>query len=145
MRTIVEIDKHHSFYLSVVLLLLLSLCLSACAPNTGLLAGGDWQVSGLQHQHIRVLEVDFNNTQLLYAGDTQQGVFVSTDSGRHWIQRNIGLPLPIALNVLSFETTGKKLYAATDKGIFVSTVSPQRWQAVSTVGRDLPTDRYTAL
>jgi len=130
---------------SVALLFLLSLFLSACAPGTGLLAGGNWQLSRLQHQHIRVLEVDFNNTQLLYAGDTQQGVFVSTDSGQHWTQRSIGLPLPIAINVLSFETTGKKLYAATDKGIFVSTDAAQRWQAVGTVGRDLPTDRYTAL
>src|SRR6266478_643586 len=142
MRTIVEIDKHHSFYLSVVLLLLLSLCLSACAPNTGLLAGGDWQVSGLQHQHIHVLEVGFNNTQLLYAGDTQQGVFASADSGLHWTQQSTGLPLPIDVYALSFDTTGKKLYVATDKGLFVSNDAAQHWQAV---GTGLPADMYTAL
>lgn len=130
---------------SVALFFLLSLCLSACAPGTGPLAGGNWQLSGLQHQHIRVLEVDFDNTQMLYAGDTQQGVFVSTDSGRHWTQRSIGLPLPIAINALSFETTGKKLYAATDKGIFLSIDASQHWQAVGNVGSDLPADNYTTL
>jgi ligand-binding sensor domain-containing protein len=130
---------------SVALLFLLSLSLSACAPGTGLLAGGNWQLSGLQHQHIRVLEVDFDNTQTLYAGDTQQGVFVSTDSGEHWTQRSIGLPLPIAINALSFETTGKKFYAATDNGIFVSADASRHWQAVDNMGSDLPTDNYTAL
>ena len=130
---------------SVALLFLLSLCLSACAPGTGLLAGGNWQLSGLRHQHIRVLEVDFDNTQMLYAGDTQQGVFVSTDSGQHWTQRSIGLPLPIAINAFSFETTGKKLYAATNKGIFASTDASRHWQAVGTVGSDLASHNYTAL
>lgn len=127
---------------SIALFFLLSLCLSACAPGTGLLAGGNWQLTGLQHQHIRILAVDFNNTQLLYAGDTQQGVFVTTDGGQHWTQRSVGMPLPIAIHALSFDTTGKKLFAATDKGIFVTADAAQHWQ---TIGSNLPADSYTAL
>jgi ligand-binding sensor domain-containing protein len=126
----------------IALFILLSLCLLSCAPGTGILAGGNWQLSGLQHQHIRVLEVDFSNTQILYAGDTQQGVFVSTDSGQHWTQRSTGMPFPIAIHAFSFDSTGKKLYAATDKGIFVSADTAQHWQSI---GSNLPADSYTAL
>jgi photosystem II stability/assembly factor-like uncharacterized protein len=137
-----ESMRRYPLNTSIVLFFLFSLCLSACAPGTGILAGGNWQLSGLQHQHIRVLEVDFNNTKILYAGDTQQGVFVSTDSGQHWTQRSAGMPLPIAIHSLSFDSTGKKLYAATDKGIFVSADAAQHWQPI---GSDLPTDSYAAL
>lgn len=124
-------------------LLLLSLGLSACAPGTGILGGGDWQLSGLQHQHIRVFEVDFKNSQILYAGDAQNGVFVTTDGGQHWVSRSTGLPLPDTIYALSFDSVGKKLYVATAKGIFVSIDAAQHWNSV---GSSLPADdSYTAL
>src|SRR2546429_7555001 len=97
----------------LLILLLLSLALSACAPGTGILGGGNWQLSGLQHQHIRAFDVDFKNAQILYAGDVQNGVFVTTDGGQHWVSRSIGLSLPDTLHALSFDATGKKLYIAT--------------------------------
>src|SRR5579859_4062792 len=130
------------FVLSI--LLLLSLALSACAPGTGILGGGNWQLSGLQHQHIRAFDVDFKNAQLLYAGDAQNGVFVTTDGGQHWVSRSAGLPLPDMLYALSFDATGKKLYIATAKGIFVSADAAQHWHAVSTTQAALPVDSYTA-
>src|SRR5712692_291321 len=99
----------------LLILLLLSLGLSACAPGTGILGGGNWQLSGLQHQHIRAFDVDFKNSQLLYTGDAQNGVFVTTDGGQHWMSRSAGLPLPDTLYALSFDATGKKLYIATAK------------------------------
>lgn len=134
---------------SVKSLILLSflLFLSACAPNTGLFAGGTWQSSGLVHQHIHTLIVDPNNAQLIYAGDEQNGAFVSTDAGQHWKQSSIGLALPISIQALSFDASGKKLYAATDAGLFVSTDAAYQWNAVSkgTGPNALPTDSYTAL
>ncbi len=126
--------------LSLVLLTLL-ICLSACAPGAGIFAGGTWQSGGLQHQHIRVLAVDPNNPQNIYAGDAQDGVFVSTDGGMHWSQHTIGLPLPTAIHALEFDDPGKKLYAATDAGVFVSADAAQHWAASG----DLPADSYTAL
>jgi len=127
-------------------LLLLSLGLSACAPGTGILGGGNWQLSGLQHQHIRVFEIDFKNPQILYAGDAQNGVFVTIDSGQHWIPRSAGLPLPDAIYALSFDSAGKKLYIASAKGVFVSTDAAQHWNAISAPGNGLPADdSYTAL
>ena len=127
------------------ILLLLALGLSACAPGTGILGGGNWQLSGLQHQHIRAFDVDFKNSQLLYAGDAQNGVFVTSDGGQHWVSSSVGLPLPNTLYALSFDATGKKLYIATTKGIFASADAAQHWNAVGTTRAALPVDSYTAL
>lgn len=129
------------------LLLSLFLCLSACAPNTGLFAGGDWQSGGLQHQHIRILAVDPNNVQLIYAADAQDGIFVSADAGEHWSQSSTGLPLSTAIYALSFDASGKKLYAATNAGVFVSSNSAHLWSAIGkgTAANSLPADNYTAL
>ena len=125
----------------VFILLTLLVCLSACAPNSGIFAGGTWQSGGLQHLHIRALAVDPNNTQNIYAGDAQNGVLVSTDAGAHWSQRNAGLPSPTAIHNLAFDNAGKKLYAATDAGVFVSTDAVQHWTAIG----GLPAGSYTAL
>lgn len=124
-----------------LLLLPLLICLAACAPGSGIFAQGAWQSGGLQHQHIRTLTVDPNNPQIIYAGDAQDGVFVSTDAGIHWNQRNTGLSLPTAIHALGFDDPGKKLYAATDAGVFMSADAAQHWVAIS----GLPAASYTAL
>src|SRR6266700_4160353 len=115
------------------ILLLLSLVLSACAPGTGILGGGNWQLSGLQHQHIRAFDVDFKNAQILYAGDAQNGVFVTTDGGQHWVSRSVGLPLPDTLNALSFDATAPHtIYAGTTHhGVLVSTNDGDTWSAAN--------------
>jgi hypothetical protein len=139
-------SKHKSIQRAIMgVLLLLSLLLAACAPDTGLLGGGTWQATGLQHRHIRALEVDPQNPQQLYAGDSADGVFVSHDAGAHWTLQATGLPLPDAVQMLAFDPTGKKLYAATAKGLFVSINAAQQWQAVNTGSTKLPADSYTAL
>jgi len=120
---------------------MLLVCLSAC--SSGILAGGNWQSGGLQNKNIRVLAVDPNNAQNLYAGDTQGNIFVSTDAGQHWLARNPAVFTQI--NALTFDNSGKKLYAATSKGIFVSTDAAQQWNAVGMPSTGLPTDSYTAL
>ncbi len=124
-----------------LLLLPLLLCLASCAPGSGIFARGTWQSAGLQHQHIRTLAVDPNNPQNIYAGDGQDGMFVSTDAGIHWSQRSTGLPLPTTINALGFDDPGKKLYAATDSGVFISADAAQHWVAIN----GLPAASYTAL
>ena len=126
--------------LGIVLGILL-VCLSAC--SSGILAGGNWQSSGLQNKHIRVLAVDPNNPQNIYAGNDQGAIFVSTDAGQHWLERNPAVFTQI--NALTFDSSGKKLYATTGNGIFVSTDAAQQWNAVGTPSTGLPTDGYTAL
>src|SRR5881397_2067294 len=97
----------------VLLSAIILLFLSACTSNSGIFAGGNWQSSGLPHQHIRALAVDFNNPQDIFAGSSQGKVFASSDGGQHWAEHRRGLPPTISINTLSFDATGKKLYAAT--------------------------------
>lgn len=133
------------FFQLVLFLIICLLGLSACTADAGIFAGGTWQSSGLVHQHIRALTVDMNNPQNIYAGDEQGQVFVSTDGGLHWSTSSTGLPLPNAVLALSFDATGKKLYAATNNGLFVSTNAAQQWDAVPVKGKNLPTSSFTAL
>ena len=114
----------------LLLLLLLLLTLASCAPNSGILAGGNWQKSGLSNQHIQTLAVDINNTQNIYAGGSGGEVFVSTDGGQHWAEHDSGLPFPDSINQLAFDASGKKLYAATAKGLLLSTDGAQHWGPV---------------
>src|SRR5450759_3269906 len=128
------------FLLSVMVLL----SLSACTPTAGIFAGGNWQSSGLAHQHIRSLTVDFNNPQIIYAANSQGKNFASTDGGQHWTERSYGLPPGSSINLLSFDSTGKKLYAATVTGLFVSTDAAFHWVAAGEVATGQP-ENYTAL
>lgn len=127
-----------------LLLVMAMLCLSACTPTSGIFAGGNWQSSGLPHQRIRTLAVGFNNPQNIFAGSSQGKVFASIDGGQHWAEHSTGLPPTISINFLSFDATGKKLYAATDAGLFVSTGAALHWLPVGKVTAD-QSDNYTAL
>jgi len=126
---------------NAMMLLLLVLSITSCAPTAGIFAGGKWQSGGLQHQHIRSLAIDPNNPQIIYAGDAQDGVFVSTNAGMNWGQQSAGLTLPISIFALVFDDPGKKLYAATDRGVFVSADAAAHWIDL----RGLPADSYTAM
>lgn len=125
----------------LVLLTLLLFILSACASNSGLFSGGQWQASSLQNQHLQVLAVDPNHLKNLYAGDAQNGVFLSTDAGVTWKQSSAGLSLPLAVTALSFDISGKKLYAATSLGLYASSNAGTTWSLVA----NLPADSYTTL
>src|SRR6266566_6403139 len=133
----------HACVSLLVLVAILLVGLSACTSSSGILAGGSWQLSTLTRQHIRTLAVDTNNPQAIYAGDAQGKIFASSDGGLHWTEHSVGLPLPSSINAISFDATGKRLYAATAKGLFVSTDAAQHWGAVGKSG--LPSDNYSAL
>ncbi|MBE3566949.1 MAG: hypothetical protein IMW90_14605 [Thermogemmatispora sp.] len=124
------------------LVLGLLLLLASCAPSSGILAGGAWESTGLQREHIRTLVANAADPAQLYAGDAHDGIFASSDSGQHWLPRNQGLPLPLAVNALSFDASERRLYAATSRGVFVSSDGGGHWQAVN---QGLPADSCTAL
>jgi photosystem II stability/assembly factor-like uncharacterized protein len=122
--------------------MLLLMLLAACAPNSGILSGGNWVSSGLAGQHIRALAVDANNPQNIYAGDEQEGtVFVSADGGQRWTPYTSVLLVSDPIYSLSLDIPGKKLFAATAKGLFVSTDRARHWSAV----QGLPAASFTAL
>lgn len=129
----------------MLMLLPLLVLLSACGSTVGIFAGGTWQASGLQNQNIRAIVVNPNNLQEIYAGDAQNGVFVSTNAGQNWVQRSTGLILPTGIHTLAFDNTGKKLYAATDAGLFVSADGAQHWSSIGSAKSGLPADSYTAI
>jgi photosystem II stability/assembly factor-like uncharacterized protein len=128
-------------------LLFLLLVLAACAPSSGIFAvsGGGWQSTGLTQQHIHALTVNPNNALMLLAGDVQGSVYMSTDGAQHWTQRSAIPAQAKTLLALSFDTTGKKLYATTDAGIFVTTNTAQSWSVVSTAHSGLPLDSYPTI
>ncbi len=74
-------DASGRLFRIVIVLLLIVILLTSCAAGTGIFSGGKWQSGGLQHQQIRTLTVNPNNPQIIYAGDAQDGVFVSTNAG----------------------------------------------------------------
>jgi ligand-binding sensor domain-containing protein len=126
---------------TAIMPLFLVVCLTSCASNAGIFAGGKWQSGGLQQQHIRSIAVDPNNPQIIYAGDAQDGVFVSTNAGMNWSQQSTGFTLPIAIFALAFDDAGKKLYAATASGLFVSADAAAHWIKID----GLPVDSYTSV
>jgi photosystem II stability/assembly factor-like uncharacterized protein len=119
--------------------------LTACAPGTGILGGGNWQASGLQNARIRLLAVNPNQPEQIYAGDEQGRIFMSANAGQQWQERSAGLPLPDPLHALSLDSEGKKIYAATEKGLFVSADAAQHWQALVSPSSGLPVASYTTL
>ncbi len=126
------------FYL---FLLLSSLLLVSC--DSGPFSNASWQVSGLQGQQLRVVEVSGQDSTTLYTANEQGHVFVSTDAGQRWSEQSSGLPLPNAIHALSFATSSQKLYAATEKGLFIKAESATAWQKITAAS--LPSTSFTAL
>lgn len=116
---------------------LLSLLLSACS-----LVASTWQTGTLTNQHIHALAVAAKNPQVIYAGDVQGGIFVSTDAGQHWTARSSISTSPVMLLTLTPDPSGTKIYAATSSGLIISTDNAQSWHPVSS--SILPIDTYTA-
>jgi len=123
--------------LLAVFAFLTSLLLSACS-----LSSSTWQASTLSQQHIHALAVNSKNSQIIYAGEVQGSIFVSTDAGQHWKARSPVSTASSTLLSLTVDPSGAKIYAATSSGLFISTDNAQSWQLIST--SNLPTDTYTA-
>src|SRR5689334_22825135 len=122
------------------LLLLPLLILSACAPTAGIFSSSSWQASTLQQAHIRSLGVDPGNPQNIYAGDAQGSIFASIDGGIGWKQQS-SLSPGTTVNALAFDDSGKKLYAASAAGLYLSTDAAKSWTSVA----GLPQDAYTSI
>ena len=62
--------------------------------------------------------IDPTNSQIIYAGDHQSGVYMSTDGGSTWVPINEGLSTR-AVTAMAISSDGKVLYAATEgEGVF---------------------------
>ena len=116
--------------------ILLSFLLSACS-----LDASTWQTGSLSHQHIHALAVNPKNPQIIYAGDMQGSIFVSTDAGQHWTMRSHVSSSSITLLSLTVDPSGTKIYASTTTGLVISIDNAQSWQQINS--SLLPVDTYT--
>src|SRR5579883_2323467 len=122
-------------------LLLSSFLLVSC--NSSLLSNANWQPEGFQKQQLRVVEVDSKDPTTLYVANGQGQIFISIDAGQKWSEQSNGLPLPDVVHALSFDASGQKLYAATDKGLFSKAKGAPLWHKISSAS--LPATPFTAL
>ena len=60
---------------------------------------------------------------------TEKGVFITTDNGDNWLEKNNGLT---NLHVNSIVVKGEYIFAGTDGGVFLSTNNGDSWSAVLT-------------
>jgi photosystem II stability/assembly factor-like uncharacterized protein len=120
-----------------LLLLLFAFLFSSCS-----LSHNSWQAGTLTQQHIHALAVDGKNAQIIYAGDVDGHIFVSTDAGLHWNERSSLSLSSSTLLSLASDPSSAKLFAATSAGLFVSTDEAHSWNAIAP--SRLPDDTYTA-
>lgn len=126
---------------SAVLLFLLA----ACGSGAGALGGGDWQQSSLRQPEIRAMVAQSDDPNTLYAGNSQGQIFYSSDGGSKWSMTAPEVLQGGAIQALGFDSAGKKLYAATEHGLFVSSVPAQQWQTLVNASTHLPVTSYTTI
>ena len=91
--------------------------------------GITWKLQ-LSSSGIRELIVDPTNSEIIYAVNIQNGVYSSLNGGKQWNGINRGLPERTRVYVLAIDPLNtEKIYAATDRGIFVSEDRGDNWRS----------------
>jgi photosystem II stability/assembly factor-like uncharacterized protein len=78
--------------------------------------------TGLPH-FVNLLALNQNT---LYAGSSGYGIYLSTNDGNNWIQKNNGLPNNLIINSIDFKNG--VIYIGTGSGIYKSTNNAENWQ-----------------
>jgi photosystem II stability/assembly factor-like uncharacterized protein len=81
--------------------------------------------------YINSLVVDPNNSSIVYAGGSNDGIYKSTDGGAHWKRFNRGLFVSYILDLVIDPSNSSTIYAATMSGVYKSTNGGSYWQAVN--------------
>lgn len=79
-------------------------------------AVGSWSRSGLDGIQVNAVEVDPNNSNVLFAGTNGQGIYRSTDSGQTWTQVNTGLGHLHVNDIQVSPVDGNIVLAGTGRG-----------------------------
>ena len=71
------------------------------------------------------LAIDPQNPSTVFAG-AGGGVFKSTNGGLSWMAFSSGLTTTsqLRINGMQIDSSGKRIYASTDAGVFMITLSP---------------------
>ena len=88
-------------------------------------------VAGLPQDSYTSIAFDLKKTQSIYVGSEQHGIFASSDGGATWAAINNGLPTPLTVHGLAFDSDAHQLWAATDMGVYRSSDGGTSWQALN--------------
>jgi len=100
------------------------------------------QTIGGNHSKVLALAVDPIDENIVYAGTDGGGVFKTTDAGTSW--KIVGGPLKetgaakfanlkgtIVRDLVIISNASEVIYAATDKGVFISTNGGENWSTIT--------------
>jgi photosystem II stability/assembly factor-like uncharacterized protein len=94
------------------------------------LADTTWQSVGPYSGNIRIIVIDPNNRQTVYAGTWDNGIFKTTNGGASWSSANNGLK-GTGVRALAIDPTNSQtVYAGTGNGVFKSTDGGASWTEV---------------
>ena len=95
--------------------------------------GGDqWHQAGLAGKGIRVIAQDPHDPSRFWLGTEEDGVFCSTDRGRHWNQRSQGLRHSAVYAIATDSVNSGRLYIGTfGEGVLRSTDAGAHWESCS--------------
>jgi photosystem II stability/assembly factor-like uncharacterized protein len=99
----------------------------------------EWQDLGNGYRNIRIILIDEKKPQNIYFG-SDQGVFISTDSGKNWSNLLSLKGENRLVNSLAFGKDRFSLYAATGNGLFFSSNQGQSWKKIFQAGSSLGGD-----
>ena len=89
-----------------------------------------WTELTTMSSNIMALEIDYVDTNILYAGLSTGGIYKSTNYGQSWHSINTGLPSNISINALSIDpNVNTTLYISSNEGIYKSTDGGSNWDA----------------
>ena len=90
--------------------------------------GQSWTSSKTGLTALDVRAFGFNDSNI-FAGTVSGGIFRSSDGGQNWTA--LKGDLPQNLSVFSFAASGKKLFAGTIYGVFLSENKGESWQQIN--------------
>ena len=101
-------------------------CLSYYYPHNGIYksidGGFTWHMVLHTKATITTLNIDKNNSQIIYAGNLEHGIFQSMDGGKQWHTLKDGLPLNVALN-FSWDIPPLKTYNGYIQALAIDPIS----------------------
>lgn len=109
---------------------------SAC--GNGVLRSSDngnrWVITtGWEVTEVLKVALDPSDPATVYAA-TAYGIFKTTDDGKSWQERPIGLRMPFASDVVVDRSKTKRVFAATEEGVLLSTDGGLSWKFVGLAG-----------
>ncbi len=92
-------------------------------------AGESWRKAGLEIPHIRVIEQNPQDAEMLVVGTEDNGLYFSLSSGKHWEKREDGVVHSTFYTVTFDPTNPEVIYAGGfSTGIYKSVDGGQKWQ-----------------